>query len=368
MTSELLAAVAAAFDGARLRQARELSGLKRHELAALADISPAAIGQFESAVTRPRSSTVAVLSEVLDVLPSFFVAGRSMPELPPGGAHFRSLRRTRAVERQRALAYVQLVCEAAEQLTRFVELPPVSLGLCSDLPVHESPRAMAALLRQCWSLDDGPVPHLVRQMEARGVLVAWPRFDGSGDVDAFSTVARGRPVVVLTGDRDDVFRFRFAAAHELGHLLLHRNPAPGDRRHEDEADEFATHLLMPSEQLAQQLPTALDLRRLMRLCDFWGVSVEALLMRSMELDVLPPQTVRRGFRMLTRLRATGALVPAPILQFAGEVPSLFQRVLSVAEEAGFDFDVLASSMGLPTKRTRSILGLEARARLRLVVS
>lgn len=367
MTPDLWAAVASAFDGARLKQARELAGLKRYELATAAEVSPAAIGQFESAIARPSPTTVAALVVALDVMPSFFVVGRPIPGLPPGGAHFRSLRRTRVAERQRALALVQLVCEAAQHLTRHVELPAVELPRSAESGAHLSPESAAALVREVWALGDGPVPHLVRQLEAHGVLVAWPNFDGSGDVDAFSTQASGRPVVVMTGDRDDVFRFRYAAAHELGHLLLHSDPEPGNRAREDEAEEFAAHFLMPTEPMLRALPRRLDLRELSRLRDAWGVSVEALLIRSGELGVLPDASIQRGFRLLSGLRGSGGLRPAPILQFPGETPALFARALEVAEESGMTLGRLAGDVGLSEFRLRSILGLEARPRLRLVV-
>ncbi|MEU9617577.1 ImmA/IrrE family metallo-endopeptidase [Streptomyces sp. NPDC048155] len=48
-----------------------------------------------------------------------------------------------------------------------------------------------------------------------------------------------RPLVVLTANRaDDIYRHRFTAAHELGHLVLHGD-ATGDSRREKEADAFA---------------------------------------------------------------------------------------------------------------------------------
>ncbi|WP_267884308.1 ImmA/IrrE family metallo-endopeptidase, partial [Streptomyces sp. NRRL F-5555] len=48
-------------------------------------------------------------------------------------------------------------------------------------------------------------------------------------VDAFSISRFPRPLIVLTPNRtDDVYRHRFSAAHELGHLVLHGDASPGD--------------------------------------------------------------------------------------------------------------------------------------------
>ncbi|MDX3548309.1 ImmA/IrrE family metallo-endopeptidase [Streptomyces europaeiscabiei] len=66
-------------------------------------------------------------------------------------------------------------------------------------------------------------------MEAHGIVVVLPAEadDSAATVDAFSARS-ARPLVVLTRNRaNDVYRHRFTAAHELGHLMLHGD-ATGD--------------------------------------------------------------------------------------------------------------------------------------------
>jgi hypothetical protein len=60
----------------------------------------------------------------------------------------------------------------------------------------------------------------------------------------------GPAIVVNVWERISVERWIFTAAHELGHLLLHLGAFDVDQRSEDdaeerEADQFASHLLMP---------------------------------------------------------------------------------------------------------------------------
>jgi Zn-dependent peptidase ImmA (M78 family) len=43
-----------------------------------------------------------------------------------------------------------------------------------------------------------------------------------------------------------VYEYRFTCAHELGHLLMHPSPLPGDRQQEREADQFAAEFLTPA--------------------------------------------------------------------------------------------------------------------------
>ena len=67
-----------------------------------------------------------------------------------------------------------------------------------------------------WGLGTEPVGHLVSQLEARGIVCAMaPPTDKAvtARIDAYSTLAFRRPLVVLTADRaDDVLRHRFSAA------------------------------------------------------------------------------------------------------------------------------------------------------------
>jgi hypothetical protein len=93
-------------------------------------------------------------------------------------------------------------------------------------------------------------------------------------------------------------RQRFTIAHELGHFVLHRGKRAGfqcgkDAVHlclgesaviERKADEFASHLLMPSNVLRKALADQpVDSRLLSELADAFDVSFEALCIRFIKL-------------------------------------------------------------------------------------
>lgn len=373
--SESLSAIAAAFDPARLTQARRLAGLTKRGLAEELGVSAASVGQWEAGTTAPRPDHLVRLGDSLDVPLTFFAAGRPYARLDVSSAHFRSLRRTPAVQRAKAIAFTEQVWELAHALEKRVQLPPVDLpGFSGGEVTHEGfptdPTAAAQALRRHWGLGTGPIPHLVRTMESRGLIVTVVPFAGAATatVDAFSTSQLPRPVVVLTPDRaDDVYRHRFTAAHELGHLVMHGESAPGDLVQEREADGFAAELLTPRGVITPQLPARMDLHALDRLSKVWGVAVDSLVYRCREVEVVSDTAYRRAYQRLHQLRRLGLFRPEPVDGYPGEVPVLLNRAFALAENHGLTLAGLADELNCKLPRLRLLLGYgDTRPELRLV--
>lgn len=177
------------------------------------------------------------------------------------------------------------------------------------------------------------------------------------------------PVVVLTSEKGNVYRHRLTAAHELGHLLLHHDAAPGDPAHEREADAFAAECLLPARRLADELPARLDLPRLLALQGTWGVSVEALLYRGRELSVYSEATHRRGRIKLHDLRSRDVLPATPVRDYPGELPVLLRRAFdTAATHDGLTLQALADELAWTPAAVSHLLGVtnDDRPHLRLV--
>jgi Zn-dependent peptidase ImmA (M78 family)/transcriptional regulator with XRE-family HTH domain len=357
-------AICAAFDPVRLTQARHLAGLTKRSVADELGISPAAVGQWETGASTPRRDHVLRLAEVLDVLPAFFVAGRPHARLDVGAAHFRSLRSTPAGQRAKAIAFVEQVWELAHALEKRVQLPPVQLpgfangeSTSSDPP--SDPIGVAQHLRTKWGLGSGPIPHLVRTMEKNGLIITLVRFAGeaTATVDAFSTSRMPRPIVVLTPDRaDNVYRHRFTAAHELGHLLLHTNAVPGDPIQEKQADAFAAEFLTPRDVIAPLLPFPMDLRVLATLSRSWGVSVDSLVYRCREVGAVSDAAYRRVCQHLNKLHSANVFSPEPVSGYPGENPVLLSKAFELAQTQGLTLPALSRELKIKIPRLRLLLG------------
>jgi Zn-dependent peptidase ImmA (M78 family)/transcriptional regulator with XRE-family HTH domain len=355
--------IAREFDPARLTQARHLAAMTKKELADAIRVTPAAVGQYEAGM-RPRPDLIPAIATTLNVPANFFMPGRPHARLDASTAHFRSLRTTRAFQRAKAVAFVEQLWELTYALEKWVRLPLVDLpgfsgGESTPPPqAPHQPEAAARHLREHWDLGDGPVRHLIRNMEAHGIITAIVPFDDVdiARVDAFSTSRLPRPVVVLTPDRTkDVYRHRFTAAHELGHLLLHGDTAPGDHQQEREANTFAAEFLTPRASITTQLPPRTDFTALIRLQRTWGVSVKSLLYRCRELGRISDSAASRAYQRLTALQASGALHTEPTTSFPGEMPTLLTQAFDLAASNGLTLPALATELAWHTPRVRTLL-------------
>lgn len=368
--------VACVFDPARLTQARQLAGLTKKAIADDLGLTPAAVGQYEAGVTSPRPDVLLGLAGVLGVPVAFFAAGRPHAQLDPSSTHFRSLRSTRVFQRDKAVAFASQVWELTHALERRVQLPLVDLPGFSGGEVtppdemRSDPVRAAQALRTYWRLDRGPIAHLVRLLEARGIVVAMLPFERgeASRIAAFSTSRLPRPLIVLTPDRaDDVYWYRFSAAHELGHLILHGDTVPGDMRHEREADAFAAEFLTPRASIAPELPARVDFTVLARLQTAWGISVKSLLYRCRELGLCSAPTTSRAYQRLSMLTSQGLFASEPIAGYPGEKPVLLTQAFQLATQHGATLTQLAAELAWPVERVQELLGLRStRPSLRLV--
>lgn len=360
---DLPPAAGSRFEPARLTQARARLGFRKTDLAVQIGVSPAAIGQYEAGVNSPRQEVVERLAKALQVRPEFFSVGRPLARIDSMNAHFRSLRSARVSDRQKALAIATMVWELSFALERYVRLPE------ADLPIVAActtPAEAASILRHHWGLPDGPVKHLVANAESHGIVVAVRPLSEIDAVDAFSVIVLDRPIIVSTPRRtENVFRHRFSVAHEIGHLLLHREVTEPTATIEREADAFAAAFLTPASAMDAVLPQRLDLAALDRLGRTWGVAPTSLVRRMVERGRTTESSARRAYQ---RLNAVYDAKADPAGAYPGEVPTLLKKAAELASDYGAPVPVLAEALKISPALVRDLLGeADQRPALRLVV-
>lgn len=328
-----------AFAGDQLRLARELQRLTQAGLARAAGeagrtkLTSAAISQFELGQAVPTATTLAALAAALKVDAEFLTAAAVDAEADVP-AFFRSLRATPAQERKRARNQVQLVHRLAQVLHDVVGLPARSLPSIPTDPYAEAQARAAAAeeaaakVRGMFTLDRGPVPHVIECLEAHGIVCARLEFQDAR-VDAFSVNFSDHPVAVLAADKDKWDRSRFDAAHELGHLVMH-DEAAGVAEAERQAHEFAAAFLMPARDIRSELPATANWPRLKELKAEWGVSIASLLRRARSLEVMSESAYVSATKVMS---ARGWRRHEPVDRDP-EVPSLLSDAFRKARRQG----------------------------------
>lgn len=347
------AGVVADFDGDRLSLARRLARTTRAELARRIELTPAAISQFERGQSRPTAPVAAQLGLALGVSGEFFRRNHPVPALPGHAAHFRSLRSTPALSRDQALAFGELALGVAEVVETYVDLPAVDLPSVA-LPAEPDPDDVAAAARHtrdALGVGPGPVAHVARLLEARGVLVLrLPADRVDPHVDAFSTHAGHRPLVLLSPVKNDLVRSRFDASHELGHLVMHHDVEPGSKIAEGQAQGFAAEFLMPAEQVAPDLPARYDLERLIAAKRKWGTSVRALVYRAHALGIMSAAVYRRANQDLAQ-RGNPEIAPLG----PPEAPTLLGAATELLERSGVGLNTIAQENNVPVEQLRAVV-------------
>jgi Zn-dependent peptidase ImmA (M78 family)/DNA-binding XRE family transcriptional regulator len=267
------------FNPVRLTLARKRRGLTKIRLAAACGLQSRTITAYESGEFEPSPETLMSLAGALG-FPVEFFEGESLHEPSPESASFRSMARMTAGQRDAALAAGALAMLIHDWISERFRLPEPDL---LDLRM-EDPEAAAMMLRQHWGIGERPIRNVTHLLEAKGIRV-FSLAEDAVEVDAFSHWRGDIPFVFLNTQKS-AEHSRFDAAHELGHLVLHRHGAPKGKDIEQQANAFASAFLMPKGSLLALAPRVPTLNHLIQLKTNWIVSVAALAYRMHSLGLM----------------------------------------------------------------------------------
>jgi len=287
------------FNRKKLILARKRRKLTSRALAEAIGVSPVTITRLEKGLNIPEESTISAISKALEFPLGFFFSADS-DELQAESVSFRSLSSMSAKERDAALSAGAIAYIFNDWVTSRFNLPQPDIP---DIRGDASPEGAAQALREKWNLGVQPIPHMIKLLEAKGVRV-FSLSEDTKNVDAFSCWRDDQPFVFLNTFKSTE-RSRFDAAHELGHLILHKHGTPTDSRQaENEADQFASCFLMPTEDIVSRVRLISCIDQILAAKKRWGVSAAALTYRLNKLKIITEwqnrnfniEISRRGYR------------------------------------------------------------------------
>lgn len=287
--------------GIRLRLARQAAGMSLRDLAAAlhGEVSAQAIGKYERSEMQPSSRVLMGLSKALNVTPEYLLRDDTitLTKVDFRKANDAGAKEERAVEAA-VLDHVEryLFLEQALNMSSAHWSPPQGKDFKVGTP--EDAENAADSLRGSWKLGRDALPCVVEILEQHGVKVfviplpnnvsgskAFVRRGGNADV----------PVIVVnrlhTGERQ-----RFTMAHELAHLVMHPKPGLEKAMVERLANRFSGAFFVPSVMLRSMVGDhrhSIPMGELIELKRYFKVSVQPLLSRCHELDIITTASYQR---------------------------------------------------------------------------
>lgn len=281
------------FQVPRLDEALRFRMATKAALASHLQVNPSTITKYFSGETKPNPENFLQICEFLGFPPQFFL---SAAEDAATMKLWRSLSSAKKLPRARGEAILKWEQEIRDYFNSFFALPTYNLpefDIPKDFNRIESNLIdeITAALREHWGIGTRPIKNLVRQMEKSGIVVCAVDLLAE-KLDAVSTVAQEVPYVLLNTSKQSAARSRFDAAHELGHIILHRNLTAEDYTTErgfaaieEQAHYFASSLLLPEVPFVNDL-WAPTLKCFVGMKEKWNVSIQAMMRRCLCLKLI----------------------------------------------------------------------------------
>lgn len=337
------------FNRQRLGLARKRRRLTGKGLAELAGVSPITISRIENG-EKPDDETVEKLSRALGYPVKFFEDDD--PEVVDTGAvSFRALTKMTARERDAALAAASIGLQVSDWLESKFSLPEPQIP---DFSYETDPNAAAHSLRQMWALGDRPITNLLALLETKGLRV-FSLSEKTNSFDAFSFWRNEKPFIFLNNFKTAEHSL-MDAAHELGHLCLHRHAGAhtgtlSSRLAEREANQFASAFLMPTNDVRPRMPSLITVDFILKAKLRWRVSAMALTYRLHSLQLLSEWQYKSTCIELT---SRGYRTGEPI-GIERETSRVWQKVLAQLWAERKTKDHIAAELHMPLDEVEALI-------------
>lgn len=279
--------------GRRLKQARKMRGWSLAQLREQINelVTVAALSKYEKGQSMASSKVLVALSEALDVSLDYLFR-----EFEVGLERIRFRKMSTLPKKEQG----RITEEARDFFERYFEIEE----LVDPRPKFESPiqkalsqdyEAMADKLRDEWNIGEDPIPNVHALLEEKGIKV-WYVQNCDDKFDGFSADTERGPVIVVSAHKSAA-RKRMTALHELAHILC--EPMQMDEKEEEKfVKGFTGAILLPKKALLSMLGRtrkSIPLGELLEIKKRFGISMGGIVMRAVQLDILPKDYVRQFF-------------------------------------------------------------------------
>lgn len=335
------------FNPSRLKLARTRRQLTFKALANEVGLTPRMVAEYEKDYcnSEPPESTVAAFSRALRYPSEFLLDEDMIEDVSKETVSFRSLKSMKAAQEHAAIGAGQI----GVIINDFFESRYRLKG--AELPDYNGyePEVAAEALRHEWGLGTLSISNMIHQLEKHGVRV-YSLTENTQDVDAFS-FWKGNTAYVFLNTQKSGERSRFDAAHELGHLILHKHGTPQGKDVELEADRFASNFLMPRSTILPYKGKNISIDSILKLKHNWKVSAMALIVQMRSVGVLSEWQ----YKSLIIIASKMGLRTQEIEGIEREQSQVISKLLAALENEGVSIASLAKILHLPLDEVTSLL-------------
>jgi Zn-dependent peptidase ImmA (M78 family)/DNA-binding XRE family transcriptional regulator len=351
------------FQSDRLSQILAARRLTQMQLASMVGVSPATISKWRAGNQAPEREALDRLAAVVNVTPEWFTR---VPTEKVSTPLFRSNASALVAARAMLEARLEWAQDVAAALAEFVDYPELNLPrrrfTNPEEITQEDIENAACECRDFWRLGRGAVQDLALAVEGAGVILIREE-TGIAQIEGLSAWSKplGRPMILLSADKDNGYRSRFDLAHELGHIILHRHieRVTDQSRHktlERQAHSFAGALLLPAETLATEVRVPVTWDDLLLLKRRWGVSASAIAMRLHALGLIDDDDKLALFKRRSA-RWGGKSEPGDGDR-KPELPRLLRRTINLlVDENVMPLEAIPMHIGLAASDIAALAGL-----------
>jgi len=353
------------FNSELMRVARQARCFSQAQLSEESGLSQGNISKIENGISEPPGEAAEKIAKALGFPVSFFFQAYQPFGLP---LSVHPMFRKKASVGVKALEQLEAELNIRlfhyQKLLRAAEVEP-------DLPLprldvddyDDDVLKIAELVRRTWGVPHGPIRNLVDYIERAGCVVVHCDFDSVG-VDGVTVSVKGMPPFIFINRANPADRQRFTLAHELGHIVMHRMPTP---EMEEQANLFASALLMPPDQIRPYFTGRLTMQKLASMKPVWRVSMAALLVTAHKMGCITDnqnQWLWRQFSSMGYRKCEPPELDLPI-----EKPTVMDEVFQIhIDEYGYSFEEIAAALHVELEDARKWhpTAFKAESHLRLV--
>jgi Zn-dependent peptidase ImmA (M78 family)/transcriptional regulator with XRE-family HTH domain len=306
-----------------LRIARQRKGFSQGEAAQHLAVPQVSLSRYEHSALIPGDDFIARAASVYDMPISFF----RQPDQAfgaPVSVHpmWRKKHDVTMREMDRIVAEMNIRVMHLRRMLEAVEYTPQSnIPRLDPEDYGGDIERLASIVRSHWLLPSGPIDNLTAAIERAGAIVVLSSLSGASVSGVTVSVPGLLPLIILN-EEQPADRLRYTLSHELGHLVIHKFPTPNM---EQEANSFASALLMPKNDVTIALRSKLSLPRLAALKKEWRVSMQALLYRAQSLGLIEKEQASWLWRKFAMDRMR--LREPPETDFPTEQPAVIGRMV-----------------------------------------